>query len=273
MEASNAVTFTIEAEAGLADASILLDGASLKGKENSPGKYTIETVAPAKSGEYPINVSIANDLGQKTEKANALTLSVAEKVSAYNNVKVTTVGSKVLFSFAVTNPPADLDKFKIAYGEGADSFTNESVTWNTGRILKGSGQYEWYIDKLPPKTYSFKIIGMRANGTLIDALTSEILSVTVGKPTCTIGNVGAVRVETLTDKSILSWDGVAGAISYNIYKITPSGDSVLFQNTKENRYTLFLSSGAVVHENFGIKALCDDNTESPDYAKASKVQT
>lgn len=56
-----------------------------------------------------------------------------------------------------------------------------------------------------------------------------------------IGNVGAVTVETFSDKSILSWDPVPNAISYNLYKISPAGDEILFQNVKENRYVLFLS--------------------------------
>lgn len=250
-----------------------MDGTSLKASETSPGKYSVDTVAPAKTGQYPITVNLTNALGQKATQPNAANLTITELVSSFENVKATTQGTKVVFNFGVTNPPADLDKFKIAYGEGADSFTSEAVTWNTGRIMKADGRYEWYIDKLPVKSYSFKIMGMRSDGTLIDALTSETLSVTIGNPTCTVGNVGAVMVETMSDKSILSWLSVTGAVSYNIYKISASGDSTLFQNTKETKYTLFLSSGAVMHEDFGVKALCDEKTESPDFAKASKVQT
>jgi hypothetical protein len=52
-----------------------------------------------------------------------------------------------------------------------------------------------------------------------------------------------------------------------------SGEPTLFQNTKETQYTIFLASGSVVVEDFGIKALCDEKTESADFSKASKVQT
>ncbi len=166
-----------------------MDGSSQKATETSPGKYSIDTVAPSKAGEYPITVNIANALGQKVSQANATKLVVTEKASSFDNVKVTTQGTKVVFNFGVTNPPADLDKFKIAYGENEESFASEAVTWNTGRIMKSDGRYEWYVDKLPIKSYAFKIIGMRADGTLIENLTSEILSVTVGNPTCTVGNV------------------------------------------------------------------------------------
>jgi hypothetical protein len=273
LEASSKVTFTIEADAWLSEASILMDGVSMKGKEDTAWKYVIETVAPAKSGEYPIAVNISNDLGQKFNKTAVVTLTISEKPASFDTVKATTVWTKVVFNFGVLNPPADLAKFKIAYGEGVDSFSSENITWNTEKILKGSWRYEWYIDKLDAKTYSFKIMGLKSDNSVIEGLTSEVLSATIGKPTCTVGNVWTVTVETMSDKSKLTWNTVTGALSYNIYKITASGDSVLFQNTKENQYTVYLSSGAIVHENFWIKALCDDKTESADLAKVSNVRT
>lgn len=80
-------------------------------------------------------------------------------------------------------------------------------------------------------------------------------------------------MKTSADTSILSWLSVTGAVSYNIYKYTAAGDTEFLTNTKDTSYTVFLSSGAVVYEDFGIKALCDEKTESADLSKASKVQT
>jgi hypothetical protein len=85
--------------------------------------------------------------------------------------------------------------------------------------------------------------------------------------------VGNIRIETLKDKSVLSWDALSGAVSYNLYKMDTNNSPVLFQNTKETSYTLFLAKGDVVFEDFAVKALCDDTTESADFSKASKVQT
>jgi uncharacterized membrane protein len=47
----------------------------------------------------------------------------------------------------------------------------------------------------------------------------------------------------------------------------------MFQNTRDTQYTLFLASGAVTYDNFVVKALCDDKTESKEYSKMSKVQS
>jgi hypothetical protein len=72
---------------------------------------------------------------------------------------------------------------------------------------------------------------------------------------------------------MLSWNALTGALSYNLYRVAPSGDYTLFQNVVEPKYTLYLASGAVAYENFAVKALCDAKTESPDFAKAVKVRT
>jgi hypothetical protein len=80
-------------------------------------------------------------------------------------------------------------------------------------------------------------------------------------------------VQTNGTTSVLSWQSVTGALSYNIYKISASGDATFFQNVQDTKYILYLAKGEVKHEDFAIKALCDKNTESVDYSKASHVQT
>ena len=82
-----------------------------------------------------------------------------------------------------------------------------------------------------------------------------------------------MTIATSSDKSIISWDPLVGAISYNIYRVTAAKDLELLQNVKENSYTLYISSGALVYQDFAVKALCDDKTESATPALASRVQT
>ena len=183
-----------------------------------------------------------------------------------------TEGTKAVFTFGVKDAPADLAKFKIAYGESADSLREEAVTYDAAKIMTG-GLYSWYVPNLKPGNLTFKIFGMRADGTLIDGFVSEPVSGTIGQKTCTIANVGAITVETNGTTSVLSWQTVTGALSYNIYKVSASGDATFFQNVTDTKYTLYLTKGDVKHEDFAIKALCDQNTESVDYSKASHVQT
>lgn len=281
VEASSAITITVDADPGMSSMNVEFDGVTLPAQEKDgtteKGKYTLETVAPAKEGTYPINISAVNALGTSTKKDKAAELVVTAKqapVSALKNVQAKTeAGGRVTFSFAIDNPPADLDKFKIVYGDAPDSYGNEVVTYPAAKILGTDGLYHWYVDRLATKTYYFRVLGIKADGTTIESLASDPINATIGKDGCTIGNVGAISVQTVGDKSVLSWETVPNAISYNIYKVSAAGDQTLFQNVKENKYALHLASGAVTYDDFAIKALCDETTESSTPAIATKVQS
>ncbi len=275
VEVSTGVTFTIDAEPAMTAVLITLDNSELTTREQSPGKYIASTTAPAKPGNYPVNVKIKNVLGQSTEKNSAVILNVIEKaapVSTFRNVKATTEWTKANFNFSVDNLPTDVVKFKIAYGDSPDSLSQEATTYELARISQPDGSYNWYVPGLPPKTYSFKIFWVKADGSL-STLASEVLSVTVGGGTCTIGNVGTVEAKTMDSKTILSWGALSGALSYNVYRISAAWDYQLVQNVKDPSYTIYLASGAISYENFAVKALCDGTTESAVPAVANRVQT
>ena len=163
---------------------------------------------------------------------------------SFKNVKAVTTATRITFDFAVENAPETLTSFKIAYGKDADSLSQEVVTLPINKIASKtlSGAYSWYIDKIPEGTYTFKIFGRAQDGSLINGFVSEPVVATIGKEGCTIGNVGALQVITDDTKSIISWDALSGAVSYNVYKVSPAGDYALVQNTNSPTYTLFLSS-------------------------------
>jgi hypothetical protein len=175
---------------------VAIDGSQIEAHASTdPKKYTVDLPAPAKVGSYSFDVSITDSLGQTVNKTNVGNITVVEKPAeviknpAFQDVKIVTEGDRATFQFSVVNPPEDLDKFKIAYGTNADSFSNESVTYASGKIYK-NGAYTWYIDKLQPKMYYFKIFGVKTDGSLSNQLVSEIQSITVGsKGTCSVGNV------------------------------------------------------------------------------------
>lgn len=70
------ITITVDAEPGLTSVSVLIDGTTLPAREDSPGKYTVSTVSPARPGSYPIEVSLKNILAQTTNKPDAAVLQV-----------------------------------------------------------------------------------------------------------------------------------------------------------------------------------------------------
>jgi hypothetical protein len=271
------ITINVEATAWLPTVNLTLDKSTLQAKEKTAGNYVLETIAPSLSWVYTIKVDMTDNFWKTLAKDAPVALTVIDKVvppkiAAFKNTKVTTNEKRVVFNFSVENLPTDIEKFKIVYGETEANLNKEVITYATGKIINKDGIFQWYIDWLESKKYFFKIYAIKADGTMFQDLNSELLNATIGTLSCTIGNVWTVSVATNQVASVLSWPSLTGAISYNIYKLTASG-YILFQNTKENTLTLYLSSGSVTHDDFAIKALCDQKTESADYAKVSKVQT
>lgn len=278
VDTSSEISFLVEGEAGMSSVSVSIDWTLMTLTESQPGQYKWATRAPAKSGIYPLSVSMVNNLGQSTEKKDVVSLNVTDPVQPiliprFSNIKIVTGTGRAVFTFEVIDAPADLDKFKIAYGESADSLSQEVMTYSTGKIQWTGGVYTWYIDKLEPKTYTFKIFGAKADNSLIPQFASEPITATIGSDTVAVANVGAITVQSEGGKSILSWSPVSCALSYNIYKVSPAGDYSLVQNTKEPTYTVYFQTGSVTHDDFAVKALCANGVESADFTKVSQVQT
>lgn len=278
VDTSTPLTLLVEGDAGMVSASVGLDGSLITLKENQPGKYSTQTSAPSKSGSYLISVSMVNTLGTTIDKKDIATLIVNDPVKPvliprFSDIKTVTDGTRVTFSFSVIDAPIDLAKFKIAYGESADSLSQEVMTYSTGQIIGTGGVYSWYIDKLDAKTYTFKIFGARADNSLVPLFVSEPIVANVSKSAVVVANVGAVTVTSAPGKSIMSWAAVECAVSYNVYKLTTAGDYTLVQNTKEPTYEIYLNTGSTSVGDFAVKAICADGVESADFTQVAQVQT
>jgi uncharacterized protein (DUF2147 family) len=64
VEASTGITLLVDAEPGLTEVNVNLNGSIIPLKESSSGKYSATTLAPAQSGSYSMNVSLKNNLSQ-----------------------------------------------------------------------------------------------------------------------------------------------------------------------------------------------------------------
>jgi hypothetical protein len=90
----------------------------------------------------------------------------AAPTAKFKNIKTTTKDSKVIFDFGVENPPTELAGFRISYGQNADSLNQEVNTLSLDKIVSTTtpGGYTWYVDKITPGTYTFKIFGRTQAG-------------------------------------------------------------------------------------------------------------
>lgn len=302
---SQDMTINIKAMAGLSEAIITFDGAVIPLKEEKPGTYTHTTKAPSKSWSYLLDISLKNETGKTFEKKGISTITVVDpikpkeepvitpipeptpvptpeptpvipevKPATFKDIKTETLNNigKVVFTFAVENPPKNLGYFKINYGENKDALLGEVLTHEVKTILK-DGKYSWYVPNLREGDYVFKITALDTNKEPIKDLTSELIKATIGKEACTISNVGPVSVETNQTKSVLTWEPVKGAAGYHLYKITADGEYTLVQKTVDPSHVIYLSKGSVKYDDFAVKAVCADGTESKDYSKTTKVQT
>ncbi len=85
-----------------------------------------------------------------------------------------------------------------------------------------------------------------------------------------------LKLVTLKTKSVLTWDKVEEALSYNIYRELENWEMELVQNVPESRFEIEITSDEVKYENFYVKAVTeDDNWEPYEWAlsDATKVKT
>jgi hypothetical protein len=271
---------TVSAEPKLKEVSAALGDSVEVLKEGAAGTYEGTLTAPTASGSYPIDATLTNDLGKKTVKTAAETITVLETPkTAFQNIKVQASEAKATFTFEVVNETEQVSKFKFLYGSDSGSLTKEAITYDKEKIRQGSGTtYSWYVSGLEePKKYFFRIVALDTAGSLVSGVESELVEADLslnaaGK--CTIANIAGVKVSSTEDQSILEWDTIPEALSYNVYRKDSSGSFVLVENVKANKYVIHLAKGDVKYEDFGVKAVCSDaTTESANYAEVTKVQT
>lgn len=271
------IGITVEATPGLKSVTIAAADASTELKEgNIPGTYTGDILAPTQTGAVSVDVTLKNEMGKQTVKTAAETLNVQALVMTYKNIKAESKDGKVSFTFETENEPATLSKFQFTYttGSGASMNVVSSEKAKIKNIM--TGQYTWYIPGLEVARYAFIISGVDASGVAVANTNSESIEVdlalaSAGK--CMINNVGGLKITTDKDVNTLSWDNIPEAARYNVYKKNAAGEFVFIEAVTTNEYTIHIASGAVKYDDFAIKAVCSDNTESAQYSPSTKVQT
>jgi hypothetical protein len=179
-------------------------------------------------------------------------------------------------SRASTTPPAVTGGATRAVSATPIATPTKVLTYETARIKNGSGAFVWYVSNLDIALYNFTISGVRADGSMIAGSTSPVIPVdlslaSAGK--CIINNIAGLTLKKGADASILSWAAIPEATKYNIYKKNAAGEFVFVESTTKNSYTIFLASGPVKFEEFSVKAVCADATESAKFAPSTRVQT
>lgn len=89
-------------------------------------------------------------------------------------------------------------------------------------------------------------------------------------------NITWLKLTGLKTKSILSWDEVKAATSYNVYKKMDDGKLELIDNTIEPRYEIAIVWEEIKYNEFAVKAMTNTSngeTVEWDLSEMTKVQT
>ena len=85
-----------------------------------------------------------------------------------------------------------------------------------------------------------------------------------------------IKVTTLKTKSVLTWDIVKGAESYNVYKQGEDDAFELIENVTEPRFEVEITGDEIKHDYFAVEALgrtASGELITGDLSEATKVQT
>ncbi len=269
------VSLSVTADAGLKEVSVSTGGMITLLKETTTGLYTGNVTAPKVVGMASLDVTLKNELGKTTLKSGAIKLDVQAPKTTFKNVKVETGDKKANFTFEVENEPVTVAKYEFEFVTGTGA-AKKATSFEKEKIKNASGAYVWYITGLEIAEYDFVISGIDATGAKVAGASSETIVVDLslgaaGK--CMISNVSGLKSTTTGDTSTLSWDTVAEAASYKIYKKDASGNFVFIEEMKGTTYTIQVSAGPVKYEEFTVKAVCADKAESKDFAPSTRVKT
>ncbi len=202
-------------------------------------------------------------------------ISTASPSPTFTIVKLETGDKKVTVTFRVTNDTADIQKFEFNYVDQAGA-RNKAVTFPKEQIRKDTGDYVWYIPNLSVSKYTLSIAGIGNNGETITGAVSKPFTADLSllsPEKCTIPTVSGVKLSVQQGKSILSWDSIPEAIRYKVYKKNSNGNYVFVEDTPNINYTIYVSDGVVRYDEFSIRAVCSDGTESTAYSPSTLIQT
>lgn len=181
------------------------------------------------------------------------------------NIKVeTTTDKKVKFSWELKPDLDQVRYFKIKYGTEAGKYTKEVITYEKAEI-KEDAKYAWYIAGIPPGEYFSTIIALDKDkkDTPINSGEQTFTIALDAAPTCFIEKVSGIRVNKVNETySIIQWDKLTDAASYQVFKRDASGEFAMIDEITTNQFRVNIDTSAkeVTYEDFQVRAICKNGT-------------
>jgi hypothetical protein len=240
------------------------------------GVYTGITQMSNFEGEVRPVVNVESFQGTQASFSDLVNINVIS--SSFENVKVeATPDKKVQFTFSLKTDLDEIMYFKIKYGTQSGQYDKEVVTYEKTQIKSGE-QYIWYIPWIDQGEYYSTIIGLDKDKQELSINSGEqVFSLLNSAETCFIDKVSGVTVKTSGSKSIISWDTLDDAASYQIFKKDSDWEYAMIDEVTDTTYTVNIDMSAEeeIFEDFQIRATCKNGniTGEGAYSESVAVQT
>jgi len=144
--------------------------------------------------------------------------------------------------------------------------------------MKEGNQYTWYIPDVSNGEYFATIIGLDKDKKELSIKSDEqTFAILNAEGTCYIDKVSGVTIKKSGSYSLITWDKLADAASYQIFKKDTSGEYAMIDEVTDNSYKVNIDMTAEkeVYEDFQIRATCKNGEiiGEGDYSESVSVQT
>jgi hypothetical protein len=172
----------------------------------------------------------------------------------------TTTDKKVKFAFELKPDIEQIKYFKIKYGTETGKYSKEVITFIKSEI-KEDAQYAWYIPDIAAGEYFSTIIALDKDKkeTPINSGEQTFTLALDAAPTCFIEKVSGIRVNRVNETySIVQWDKLQDAASYQIFKKDSSGDFAMIDEITTNEFRINIDTSAqqVTYDDFKVRGIC-----------------
>lgn len=253
----------------------------------SNGEWVFETeFNKVPSGENALSAKVLDADGKVAGETTKLLFKVESNAPKFKSIQITPEGEVVgetQLNVTVDATPG-LTNLEIVLNDLVQKLKEGKSGTYTGTITAPKDNGDYKIDVLMKNELG---IEAKENGAAtITVKNVELAAAPVEEATATgvncddfkkeliINNVKLVKMKT---KSVLSWDKVEKATSYNLYKKDKAGSGMtLIQNLTENQVEINIEGDVVTYDDFAVKAVLKNEScevESTDYSTMTNVQT
>ncbi|MDD2907568.1 MAG: hypothetical protein PHH98_02910 [Candidatus Gracilibacteria bacterium] len=259
---------------------IIVNGKNtLNAASNSEGVYEKE-VTGLVDGENIFLAKVLDADGKIIGESKEVKIKVEKNSISLTNVKVTPeeVDSEGQFEIEVLTTPA-LREVNVTINDIVTKLEETKEGTYTAKIFapKDEGTYKIDIimkDELGHEQKELGAASIKVNKVELKSADPTLVpEVKSDKKDLKITGLKLVELKT---KSILTWDKVDGAESYNVYKKMEDNNLELITNVLEPKFELEITGDEVKYEYFAVKAMAKTGSGEVyegDLSEATKIKT